>query len=503
MSDSRSLFVQTSDAHDNPKPPAWLKTGWMKTTSDGPERIVIEGSEDVSGHSEEQLPEQLPGLMRSEQVACADGGDTVVSTVVAPASGWSSEQRRVREPDLSSAGVHGTSRNSRARPGATERQQEPGVGHRVPLLRPDMPPAAALWPYLQRMDQAGWYTNFGPLVGEFEERVGDSLAGADDGAVVRVATTSSGTAALELAMAALALRPGTRVLVPAFNFPAAATAARRLGHEPVLCDVDAATWILSPEIARAVCSRFDIGLVIPVATFGRPLAVDAWDAFTAETDIPVLIDAAAAFDEQRIGRRTTVAFSFHATKPFGIGEGGLVATGSERVAQRVRRLSNFGFLDGVVRESGGGNGKLSEYHAAVGLAQLERWAEIKQRRRRLALQYAQELAFLGGRVCLQQGWGRFGPANLTVALGESAVPDDMSGKLDAAGVETRRWYCPALTEHPAFRRLPRASLHEDRLPVCEALCQCTLGLPFHSCMTAADVSYVCRQLNALIYTGRG
>ncbi|MFO7904565.1 MAG: DegT/DnrJ/EryC1/StrS family aminotransferase [Pirellulaceae bacterium] len=489
MSDPPLFFAQTSDFQLSPR-----LQGLGEPVSGYGGDVLVDGSEGTADHL------SALGGSRAVTFAAMSGGGSDPSA--GTDHGSSRGARHGGRPCSRPVALANTSANPAAWPGGEDlgagEEEARAASRRIPVLVPDMPPAEMVLPHLRRMDETGWYTNFGPLVGELEERLANRLSGSERDLAIRVATTSSGTMAIELAMAALVPRPGTRIMIPGFNFPAAATAALRLGHEPVLCDVDAAAWILTPEIARAVCRRFEVGLVVPVATFGRPLDVEAWDAFTNETGIPVLIDAAAAFDGQRVGRTTTVVFSFHATKPFGIGEGGLVATTSGRIARRARRLSNFGFVDGVVREAGGGNGKLSEYHAAVGLAQLERWDGIKRRRRALARQYAYELALNGNGVCVQQGWGNFGPANLTVALGEAAMTHGIADKLEAAGIETRRWYCPSLTRHPVFRQLPRAATDGDALDVCESLCQCTLGLPFHGCMTAEDVTTVCRHLSTLI-----
>jgi hypothetical protein len=130
------------------------------------------------------------------------------------------------------------------------------------------------------------------------------------------------------------------VLASAVAFTTCHLAVEHNGAQVVLSDIDATRWTLTPEIARAAASRITIDAVMPVALYGVPLPVIQWDDFSQETGIPVVIDAAAAIEVQEIPR---LGF----------------------VAQNL--------MDGS-------NAKMSEYHAAVGLAQIERWSRIKRLR---------------------------------------------------------------------------------------------------------------------------
>jgi len=349
----------------------------------------------------------------------------------------------------------------------------------IPLLIPDLPSAQELLPWLERMDRARWYTNFGPLVRELETTIARHWP-----APPQVVTLNSGTASLELGIAALDLAAGGKVLTPAFSFPATAAAAMRNGLEPLFADVDPHSWQLTPDLARAAARRHRLALVMPVATFGSPVCADAWDDFADDTGIPVLIDAAAAFGNQAIGERAAVAFSFHATKPFGIGEGGALVTRDAALAQRVRRLSNFGFAQALAQEAGG-NAKLSEYAAAVGLAQWPRWLAGRAPRASLWASCRAALDALPG-VASQQGYAPGqAPATLTVRLPVPA--QGVLEQLAAAGIETRRWYCPALHRHPAFARFAPAA---GALPVTGQLASHTLGLPWFPGITHAQCAAV-------------
>ena len=364
---------------------------------------------------------------------------------------------------------------------------------RIRVLVPDLPDANALLPWLARIDAARWYTNRGPLVEHFESALARAIA--PRGERPFCVTTSSGTTALEMALEALQLAPGSRVLVPAYTFPATANAIVRIGHVPVLADVCRQRFTLTPAMATGIVRRHRVDAVMPVAALGAPLPVDDWDTFAREQRMPVLVDAAAALPLVAPTAHVHVACSLHATKPLGIGEGGLVVTHDGTLADRVRCATNHGFSAGLVNAAGT-NGRMSEYAAAVGLAQLERFAEVRERRRRLWRMYAEALAGLDG-VHLQSGLGDEAPAVLVVT---SPAPASSAARaLDERSIETRRWYCPPLHGHPAYASAVRAGNDASgALPNADFLAHHAIGLPFHTRLTDDDVARVVEALRSAL-----
>ena len=191
------------------------------------------------------------------------------------------------------------------------------------------------------------------------------------------------------------------MLVPAYTFPATANAVVRAGHVPVLSDICPQRWTLTPAIARDALARERFDALLPVAVFGVAILVEAWDAFNARTGVPVIVDAAAALGAMEGARRVVVAYSLHATKPLGIGEGDVIATTDAAFAARVRKMINHGFEAGEVTTAGT-NARLCEYASAIGLAQLARWPRILARRRVIWNRYRERLAGVAA-VSLQEG----------------------------------------------------------------------------------------------------
>jgi dTDP-4-amino-4,6-dideoxygalactose transaminase len=346
----------------------------------------------------------------------------------------------------------------------------------VPALRPLLPRVDRLVPYLSRIDAARIYTNHGPLATEFGHRL-ESHLGLPRGGL---ACASSGTVGLIGAILATAGQPPAKrpfALMPAFTFVATAVAAERCGYQVCLADIDADTWMLDPGRLADHPALAQVGVVLAVAPFGRPVPQKAWLAFRERTGIPVVIDGAASFDrlaeapEPYIGD-IPVVLSFHATKSFGTGEGGGVASTNVDVVPLVVQALNFGFYSARDSQSASTNGKLSEYHAAVGLAELDGWTE-----KRAAMLTVIDCY----RRCLNQaglldrfvGAPDIGLSYVLFQCRDATEAERVQAALWRSEVGTRLWYGTGLHRHPHF-----ATRHFlENLTVTEAVAPRILGLP--------------------------
>lgn len=348
----------------------------------------------------------------------------------------------------------------------------------IRLLEPVLPTAEQLMPYLTQIDRSrGRYTNGGPLVARLEAKVGE-LTGAPYCVAV-----SSGTLGLELALQA-ACGSGRRILMPAFTFHATATAALRTGHTIVLSDVQPGTWQLTPDIARALQGQYDA--VVPVAAMGRPVEVVPWQTDLLER-VPVIVDAAAALCSQRVTPSIDAAvFSLHATKPIAAAEGGIVATHYQGLADEVRSMACFGG-----RLPSATNAKLSEYHAAIALTMLESTAYISMLRQRHELRdaYREGLQRISG-LSLQRWPDDAVASTMPVLLPREA--GEIQQALSDRGIETRRWYYPALDSLLGGGHLSVS------YPVTRVLSRYLLGLPFHLRMGLSDVRTVLNILQEVL-----
>jgi len=363
----------------------------------------------------------------------------------------------------------------------------------IPVLRPMLPTADRLLPYLKRIDATRTYTNWGPLVSELERRLADHFALPEP----TVVTASSGTAALIGAILATAgrARPGRSLaLVPGFTFVATAIAVQACGYEPYLVDVGADSWALDPIAVRDHPMLARAGVVVPVAAFGRPIEQEPWLELQRRTGVPIAVDGAGSFealsgDPRRFIGAIPVALSFHATKTFATGEGGGVTTTDAPLARLVAKALNFGFEDSRDSRSASINGKMSEYHAAVGLAELDDWPAKRAALHHIAQLYRHQMtaAGLGARCIVAPS---VASCYVLFRCREIREADAVKKSLTLHNIEFRLWYSGGIHSHRQFRDVAGAPL-----PVTDALSPLIIGLPVAPDMSDALVARVVRAVS--------
>jgi dTDP-4-amino-4,6-dideoxygalactose transaminase len=283
-------------------------------------------------------------------------------------------------------------------------------------------------------------------------------------------------------------------VMPSFTFPATAQAALWADLTPRLVDIDPSNWHLDAEHLEQLvhANRPEVGLVMAVSTFGTPPDAQArirWEIACREAGVPLIVDSAAAFgaiadDLTPIGSQGDVeVVSFHATKPFAIGEGGAVFTRNRELLERIELAVNFGFArDRSMSFAMGLNAKMSELHAATALAVLDELDSILDARRHAAstirAQAADGLTWQSG--CERSTW-QFVP----VAFADTHQRD--AAVLACAGrVEVRTYYEPLHTMEP-FRHI---AVTQDDLTATEDLYRRILCLPMANDLTEDEMSAV-------------
>lgn len=354
------------------------------------------------------------------------------------------------------------------------------------ICNPLLPQAQDVLAYLDVPDQTRWYANRGQLVRTLETRL-SSYLGADKDILL---TTATGTAALEAAILATAGRAGPDrplALMPSYTFAATALAAERCGYAPCFLDVDPATWSLDPEALADHPALARAGVLLVVAPYGRLPDMRALERLHARCGLPVIVDAAAGFEQlaacpEAISATVPLALSFHATKTFSTGEGGAVVWDSFEGRAAIAQATNFGFLNSRECRAPGFNGKMSEYHAAVGLAMLDifdhrqaAYAEISHQYRDIFAAHAVPgTLFVGPKIS----------SAYALLLAESpAQADRFRRALEEARIGWRRWYEAGLHGMAHFR-----DCRADPLPVTEDLGARLLGLPMAPDLTTDEIT---------------
>jgi dTDP-4-amino-4,6-dideoxygalactose transaminase len=352
----------------------------------------------------------------------------------------------------------------------------------VRFLSPQLPPFSEVGEYFKLAEQERWFANRGPCHRLLTSRIEAWMGNGAQGVLV-----ANGTLGLMVALRALLDErdhAAGHVIVPSFTFAATVNAVLWSGLTPVFVDVDPKTWHLAPdalERALQICEG-KVVAAVPCSTFGTPPPVEqrrAWEHVCSAAGVALLVDSAAAFgardeDGMRLGAQGDAElFSFHATKPFAIGEGGMIATSDDRLARKLVRLTNFGFDDTrVVSDSSlvGMNAKLSEIHAATGLAMLDTYDEVLIRRRNLADAIRSPLSKNG--FIFQEGCERSTSQFVPALAPTVAVRERVLQLAARAAVELRTYFSP-LHQFPAFRAYPRIGT----LAVTEDLSARILSLP--------------------------
>lgn len=343
--------------------------------------------------------------------------------------------------------------------------------------------------YLAECIDSGWISSEGPFVERFETEFSERV-GCRQGIAV-----CNGTAALEVAVAALELGPGDEIILPTFTIISCAAAVVRAGATPVAVDVDPLTWNMDPaHVAAAITPR--TRAIMAVHIFGLPVDMDAILAVADRHGLFVIEDAAQAHGQRYRNRPcgslgTIAVFSFYPNKHVTTGEGGMVVTNDQRLADRCRSLRNLCFRpeQRFVHHELGWNYRMTNLQAAVGVAQLERLDLHLARKRRMGLLYRELLGDTPGLA--------LAPASLPyadnhywvfgVVLDDSVDFDarEAMKRLALQGIGTRPFFWP-MHEQPVFRK--RGLFPNCSLPHAERIARRGFYLPSGLALTEAQIA---------------
>ena len=340
----------------------------------------------------------------------------------------------------------------------------------------------------------------GPKVKEFEEKFAQYI-----GTKYAVAV-SNGTAALQLALIALGVRPGDEVITSPLSFFASASSILLIGAKPVFVDVEERTYNMDPtKIRDAITPKTKAIMVVHL--HGHPADMDPILEIAREENLPVLEDAAQAHGAKYKGKMAgslgdAAAFSFYATKNMTTGEGGMVTTNSEEIAEMVSLLRHHGQTSRYVHKYLGYNMRMTEFQAAIGLVQLKKLDSNNMRRREIAKRYSGELSDLKELILpIEELWAKHS-WHLYAIRTEKDRRDSIISKLRELGVDARPTYPIPLHKQPIMERLndgnrnflarifPSISYANVSLPIAEKLTNELFYIPIYHNLTEKEVSKV-------------
>lgn len=361
--------------------------------------------------------------------------------------------------------------------------------------------------YVTECIRTGWVSSSGRYIDEFEKGWA-SYCGRDYGIAV-----SNGTVALQLAVAALRLKPGDEIIMPTFTIISCALAVIYNGCVPVLIDSDPRTWTMDvKQAAERITSRTKAIMVVHI--YGHPVDMDPVQELASHHGLTIIEDSAEAHGAEYLSGHETdhsrwrrcgsfgslSCFSFYANKLITTGEGGMVVTDDPQLAERVRSMRNLCFLPErrFYHEELGYNFRLTNLQAALGLAQLERMDEIVNKKRWIGEEYTSRLKNSETlQLPVEESWARNVYWMYGVVLSEEKDMDclQLAQRLRERGVDTRPFFL-GMHEQPVFHR--RGLFLNEHYPVAERISRKGLYIPSGIALTREQLIYVCETLHEVL-----
>ena len=319
----------------------------------------------------------------------------------------------------------------------------------------------------------------GEVVRKFEDEFADYVG------TEEAIATSSGTTALHTMVEAAGIGEGDAVLTTPFSFISTANAIVHAGAEPVFADIDEETYNLNPESAEEVLrQRDDVAAIMPVHLYGLPADMDAFRRLAEKYDAYLFEDAAQAHGAEQDGEKVgslgdAAAFSFYPTKNMTTGEGGMVTTDDEELAEKARRVVDHGRTEGYEHGFVGYNYRMTNIAAALGREQLRRLPNWVEERRRNARALTDGLE--GGVVTPKEPEGtKHAYHQYTV---QTERREELKRAFDENGIGYGVYYPLPIPDQPAYDI-------DESYPVAERASDEVISLPVHQNVSDADIRQI-------------
>ena len=353
--------------------------------------------------------------------------------------------------------------------------------------------------YLAECIDTGWISSEGPFVARFEEGMA-ALTGRRHGVAV-----ANGSVALDVALQALKLEPGSEVILPSFTIVSCALAVVRAGCVPVLVDSDPLTWNMDvAQVEAKITPR--TAAVMAVHIYGLPVDMKPLLEVAAKHHLAVIEDAAevigqTAYDRPCGSFGDVSCFSFYPNKHVTTGEGGMVLCDDDAIADRSRALRNLFFAPPrrYVHREMGYNFRMSNLQAALGVAQLEKIEGSIKKKRAIGAGYQERLRGLQG-VQLplertQYAENIYWVFGLVLDEGLPFDGEECESRLRARGVATRPFFWP-MHEQPVF--VEQGLFKGERYPVAERLARRGFYIPSGLALTEEQMDFVAEQIKEVL-----
>ncbi|AQW91192.1 TPA: DegT/DnrJ/EryC1/StrS family aminotransferase [Elizabethkingia anophelis] len=353
----------------------------------------------------------------------------------------------------------------------------------IPVTKPFLPPQEEYDKYLKGIWQRNWLTNMGPLASQLEMELKEYLN------INHLLFVTNGTVALQMAIKALEL-DGEIITTP-FSFVATTSSIVWEGCEPVFVDIDQKSLnIDASKIEAAITDK--TSAILATHVYGNPCDVDAIEKIAKKYNLKVIYDAAHCFGVKIKGKSIfeygdISTCSLHATKLYHSIEGGLLFTTKPELLKKLAYIRNFGISGHDSFSELGLNGKNSEFHAAMGLVNLQWVDRIIEKRRNLTTRYEKKLAGFKAFRPLWHPNSENNGAYLPFILESEELLLKIKKVLDSSEIFTRRYFYPSLSNCLPY-------LPITNTPVSDDIAKRALCLPLYYDLTEEEVDWICRSI---------
>ena len=358
----------------------------------------------------------------------------------------------------------------------------------IMVTRSSLPPFEEYCEEIRKLWDSHWLTNMGTEHETLELMLRKYLG------CPEVVLYTNGHLALENVLAAFGFPEGAEVITTPFTFVSTTHAVVRSGLTPVFCDVDPVTYTLDPgKIEERITPK--TAAILPVHVYGHFCDTDTIGKIAEKHGLKVIYDAAHAFGESRYGRSAACfgdasMFSFHATKVFNTIEGGAVCTADPHLAEILCDMKNFGIRNAESCVYAGGNAKMNEFQAAMGICNLRHLEEEIGKRKRAALRYRRNL---GGRkdlaVSAEQEGVNSNYSYFPVVFPEREERDRVFEKLKENGILARKYFYPLTCDAECYAGRP--GFDRELTPAAAYLADRVLTLPMYADLLPEEVDRIC------------
>ncbi len=359
----------------------------------------------------------------------------------------------------------------------------------INVTRSSMPSYEEYCEEIKEIWDSRWLTNNGIKHREFEEKLENILG------VPNVTLYTNGHLALENALSAFSFPKGSEVITTPFTFASTTHAIVRSGLTPVFCDVKEDDFTINPEKIEALITDKTVA-IMPVHVYGTICEVEKIQKIADKHGLKVIYDAAHAFYVTKNGKSVATfgdfsMFSFHATKVFHTIEGGALCYNDNSFKEKLEIMKNFG-LENEVSVLPGGNAKMNEFQAAMGLCNLRHIEEEIAKRKKVAERYRERLGNITEiqLTPVQDGIVSNYAYFPIVTKGYKYSRDEIAQKLGEQGISARKYFTPATNSFEYYKDLP-TSEQNGATPISKMLCENVLCLPIYADLSLNDVDRIC------------